>query len=36
LQARATRAGASAYFDKPLNDAELVATILKLLDAPPN
>jgi two-component system response regulator FixJ len=33
LQARAARAGASAYFDKPLNDTELVATIHKLLGA---
>lgn len=31
LRARARRAGAAAYFDKPLNDAILVATILKLL-----
>jgi FixJ family two-component response regulator len=31
LKARALRAGANAYFDKPLNDAVLVATILTLL-----
>ena len=34
LRERAIRAGANAYFDKPLNDTELVATILDLLDAP--
>lgn len=31
LKARALRAGATAYFDKPLNDAILVSTILTLL-----
>jgi two-component system, LuxR family, response regulator FixJ len=34
LRNRAARAGAKAYFDKPLNDSELVATILRLLDRP--
>lgn len=34
LKDRALRAGADAYFDKPLRDSELVATILRLLDAP--
>jgi FixJ family two-component response regulator len=34
LKARATKAGALAYFDKPINDSELVATIFRLLDAP--
>ncbi len=33
LKERAFRAGADAYFDKPLNDAVLVATILRLLKA---
>jgi FixJ family two-component response regulator len=32
LKERATKAGALAYFDKPLNDTELVATIFRLLD----
>jgi two-component system response regulator FixJ len=32
LKARATKAGALAYFDKPINDSELVATIFRLLD----
>jgi FixJ family two-component response regulator len=32
LQARATAAGALAYFDKPIEDSELVATIFRLLD----
>lgn len=31
LRERAARAGAAAYFDKPLNDVVLVETILKLL-----
>lgn len=31
LKARATKAGALAYFDKPINDSELVATIFRLL-----
>jgi FixJ family two-component response regulator len=35
LKARATRAGALAYFDKPINDSELVATIFRLLDETP-
>jgi FixJ family two-component response regulator len=35
LKARATKAGALAYFDKPINDSDLVATIFRLLgDAP--
>jgi two-component system response regulator FixJ len=34
LRERATKAGALAYFDKPLNDSELVATIFKLIDEP--
>ncbi|HEX3972189.1 MAG TPA: response regulator [Stellaceae bacterium] len=34
LKARATKAGALAYFDKPINDSELVSTIFRLLDAP--
>lgn len=34
LKARATKAGALAYFDKPINDSELVATIFRLLDEP--
>lgn len=33
LRERASRAGADAYFDKPLNDTVLVATILQLLEA---
>ena len=33
LKARATKAGALAYFDKPLDDSELVATIFRLLDS---
>jgi FixJ family two-component response regulator len=32
LRARATKAGALAYFDKPINDSELVTTIFLLLD----
>lgn len=32
LKARAAAAGALAYFDKPINDSELVATIFRLLD----
>ena len=32
LRLRATKAGALAYFDKPINDSELVRTILRLLD----
>ena len=32
LKARATAAGALAYFDKPINDSELVATIFRLLE----
>jgi FixJ family two-component response regulator len=32
LKVRATRAGALAYFDKPIDDSELVATIFRLLD----
>jgi len=32
LKDRAAKAGALAYFDKPLNDSDLVATIFKLLD----
>ena len=32
LRARATAAGAVAYFDKPIDDSELVRTILRLLD----
>jgi len=32
LKARATKAGALAYFDKPIKDSELVATIFRLLD----
>ena len=31
LKERATKAGALAYFDKPINDNELVATIFRLL-----
>ena len=31
LKARATKAGALAYFDKPINDSELVTTIFRLL-----
>ena len=31
LKARAAKAGALAYFDKPINDSELVATIFRLL-----
>jgi two-component system response regulator FixJ len=31
LRARATKAGALAYFDKPINDSELVSTIFRLL-----
>jgi FixJ family two-component response regulator len=34
LKVRATKAGALAYFDKPINDSELVATIFRLLDEP--
>jgi FixJ family two-component response regulator len=33
LKDRAAKAGARAYFDKPLSDSELVATIFRLLDA---
>ena len=36
LKARATKAGALAYFDKPINDSELVATIFRLLDDVPS
>lgn len=32
LRTRATKAGALAYFDKPINDSELVATIFRLVD----
>jgi len=32
LKLRATKAGALAYFDKPIDDSELVATIFRLLD----
>jgi FixJ family two-component response regulator len=32
LRERATKAGALRYFDKPLDDSELVATIFELLD----
>jgi two-component system response regulator FixJ len=32
LRERAAKAGALGYFDKPLDDSELVATIFKLLD----
>ena len=32
LKARAAKAGALAYFDKPINDSELVTTIFLLLD----
>jgi FixJ family two-component response regulator len=35
LKARATKAGALAYFDKPINDSELVSTIFRLLDETP-
>jgi two-component system response regulator FixJ len=34
LRARAAKAGALRYFDKPLDDSELVATIFRLLEAP--
>jgi FixJ family two-component response regulator len=34
LRDRATKAGARAYFDKPLNDSILLATIFKLLENP--
>jgi two-component system response regulator FixJ len=33
LKERAAKAGALAYFDKPLDNSALVATIFKLLDA---
>jgi FixJ family two-component response regulator len=36
LKARATKAGALAYFDKPINDSDLVATIFRLLDDAPS
>jgi FixJ family two-component response regulator len=36
LKARATKAGALAYFDKPINDSELVTTIFLLLDGRPS
>jgi len=36
LRLRATKAGALAYFDKPINDSELVATIFRLLDGGPS
>lgn len=32
LRERATKAGALAYFDKPLDDSKLVATIAKLIE----
>jgi FixJ family two-component response regulator len=32
LRARAAKAGALAYFDKPIDDSELVATIFRLLN----
>jgi FixJ family two-component response regulator len=33
LRERAAKAGAQAYFDKPLNDAVLLSTIFKLIEA---
>jgi FixJ family two-component response regulator len=36
LKARATKAGALAYFDKPINDSDLVATIFRLLGDGPS